>query len=147
MLINSSWRVALDNIWGGIGFGKSNFSDIFKVYNGFAAGNVTTCYNMYLQLLIQTGIFGFIYFIIVSVYYFKMQFSSLSDNKRKGTFSPLVAVSSISSVGTVFVRGLTNSVWNDHRVLFAFFAVAGLSAAVFYFNDSEKNNFKEGYKS
>ncbi len=143
MIRDSSLNVALDNFIGGIGFGKQNFAQVFKLYNGFAAGNISSCYNMYLQFLIQTGVFGFIYFIIVSVNYFKMQFSSLSDSKRKNSFSSLVAISSISSVGTLFVRGLTNSVWNDHRVLFAFFAVIGLSAAVYYFNDNDSNTYKE----
>lgn len=143
MIINSSLGIASDNLIGGIGFGKVNFADVFSAYNGFSSGNITSCYNMYLQLLIQTGIFGFLYFVIISVYYFKMQFSCISDNKHKSAFSSLVAISSISSVGTVFVRGLTNAVWNDHRVLFAFFAVIGLSVAVYRFNSGETNAYNE----
>lgn len=143
MIIDSALGISGDNFVGGIGFGKENFASVFKAYNGFSTSNISSCYNMYLQLLVQTGIFGFVYFIIVAVYFFKMQFSSISDSKRKNAFSSLVAISSISSVGTLFVRGLTNSVWNDHRVLFAFFAVVGLSAAVYYFNDNETSTYNE----
>ena len=131
ILIETS-HIISDNLIAGIGLGAQNFADIFRIYSGFSEASVNGCYNMYAQLLAQFGIFGFSFFMCVSVIYFKMQFSALSHSRNNNLTRALLAISSICAMSAIYLRGLTSYVWNDHKILFIVFSIVGLSAASYY---------------
>lgn len=137
-------EITSDNLAAGIGLGKENFSGIFRAYTNYSENNISSCYNLYLQLLAQVGIFGFIYFMCMSVCYFKMQFSCLSENRVKNFFTAVISITAISSVVTVFLRGLTSYVFNDYRVFFMFIVIIAVSSAAYCSAKSSKIYYNEG---
>jgi len=131
-ILTESAEIITDNFISGIGLGADNFAKVFGAYSNQGATPVLSCYNMYIQLLAQLGIFGFIFFMCVSVIYFRMQFSALSHNRKSSLFASLLAISSISAISVIYLRGLTSYVWNDTKILFMVVAVIGISASSYY---------------
>ncbi|MFP4171687.1 MAG: O-antigen ligase family protein [Candidatus Hydrogenedentota bacterium] len=57
----TGWEMAKDNFWTGVGLG--NFGVAYPNYQHLGAGDVQMAHNDYLQVLCETGIFGFLLFM------------------------------------------------------------------------------------
>lgn len=57
----TGWEMAKDNFWTGVGLG--NFGAAYPNYQKLGAGDVQMAHNDYLQVLCETGVFGFLLFI------------------------------------------------------------------------------------
>jgi len=57
----TGWDMAKDNLWTGVGLG--NFGAAYPNYQKLGAGDVQMAHNDYLQVLCETGIFGFLFFM------------------------------------------------------------------------------------
>lgn len=116
----------------GIGLGKENFAAVFRVFSGFGEGYVTECYNVYMQMTAQLGVFGVLFFVVMTLYLFRMLFSALSLSRGKNTLFEVTAVTSLGAVSSMLIRGLTSDIFADLRVLLLLTAVIGCAAADFY---------------
>lgn len=142
-ILSVTSNIVSDNLLAGIGAGKQNFSDIFSAYSHFSSSAVDSCYNTYLQIFTQLGIFGFIFFIYVSIQFYKMQFSCISNFKKGNMLFPMTAIAAISSVSTIYLRGLTSFIWSDYRAFFIFFTLIGISVAAHSLSCKSENNYTE----
>lgn len=143
-ILLSSTDLVSDNFLAGIGIGDEAFARLFGAYTGFGSGRVVNSGNFYMQLFAQVGFFGFCFFFCAAVNYFKMQFSSLSENRTKNFFTALLAISSISTASVLLLRGLTSVVFHDSRVLFVSAIIMALSAAMYYSSESASSVYSEG---
>lgn len=116
----------------GIGLGKENFAAVFRVFSGFGEGYVSECYNVYVQLTAQLGIFGVLFFVVMVVHLLRMLFSALSLSRGKSLLLEVTAVTSLGAVSSMMVRGLTSDIFGDLRVLLLLTAVVGCAASSFY---------------
>lgn len=143
-LWNTTSEIIADNFVSGIGLGKSNFAQVLAAYNDFSTVHIDDCCNWYLQLFAQVGVFGFLFYAYISVSYFKMQFTLLNETRNKNAFSSLISIAAISSVFSMYLRGLTSYIWTEPKVFFAFFVIVGISASVYYINSDKKIAYEKG---
>ncbi len=136
-------EIISDNFIAGIGFGRNNFSDIFSAYTHFAENTVFYSNNIFLHTIACFGIFGSLFVAAFFLNYYKMQFTSISENRKKNVFSSLISTSSIASVSTLLLRGLTDYPLSNYRVLFMLIVIVGFSAAVYYRNSNDLDSFYE----
>ncbi len=57
----TGWEMAKDNLWTGVGLGA--FGVAYPNYQHLGAGDVQMAHNDYLQVLCETGVFGFLLFM------------------------------------------------------------------------------------
>ncbi|MBE6570717.1 MAG: hypothetical protein E7656_00515 [Ruminococcaceae bacterium] len=125
-------QIISDNFVSGIGFGTDNFSSVFSAYTHFSDNAVMYSNNVFLHTLACFGVFGSIFMLVLFVNYYKMQFTSISENRSKNLVSSVVSISSIASVSTVLLRGFTDYPLSNPRVSLMLFVIIGFSAAVYY---------------
>ena len=130
-------EIISDNFVSGIGIGRNNFSQIFSAYTHFAEGKVLYSNNIFLQAVACLGIFGSIFAAALLLNYYKMQFTSISENRKKSIFSSLIATSSVASVSTLLLRGFTDYPLSNFRVTFMLIVILGFSAAIYYRNTND----------
>ncbi len=121
-----------DNFVSGIGIAPNRFSEFYRAYTGFGSNTPSFSNNIFLQFFVCFGFFGFIYFLYISLNYFKMQFTVISENKKFNSINSVVAVASLSAVTSVFIRGLTSFPLSDPRMLFMLMVALGLSSAMYH---------------
>ena len=131
-MTSTTSQIISDNFVGGIGFGTENFSSVFSAYTHFSDNSVMYSNNVFLHILACFGVFGSIFIIALFVNYYKMQFTSISENRSKNLVSSVVSISSIASVSTVLLRGFTDYPLSNPRVSLMLFVIIGFSAAVYY---------------
>ena len=129
--------MVLENPLSGIGLGKENFAHVFRVFTHFGDSRISDCYNVYLQMLLQLGIFGALFAAVMAVHLYKMMFSTLSAQRRRSAFLQVAAITCISAVSSLMMRGFTSSVFGDHRVLLLFAAIVGIAAAAYRLSREE----------
>ncbi len=136
-------EIISDNFISGIGFGRDNFSDIFSAYTHFAESSVLYSNNIFLHTVACFGIFGSLFVAALLLNYYKMQFTSISENRKKNLFSSLISTSSIASISTLLLRGLTDYPLSNYRVSFMLIVIVGFSAAVYYRNSNDLDSLYE----
>lgn len=125
-------EIISDNFVSGIGLGNENFAEIFSAYTHFPEGVVVHSNSILLHIFACFGVFGSIFVIALFVNYYKMQFTSISENRKKNVVSSMISISAVSAISTVLLRGFTDYPLSNHRVLFMLFLIIGFSAAAYY---------------
>lgn len=123
--------IVLENPLSGIGLGKENFAHVFRVFTHFGDSRISDCYNVYLQILLQLGLFGAVFAAVMLIHLYKMMFSTLSAQRKRNAFLQVAAITCIASVSSLLMRGFTSSVFGDRRVFLLFAAIIGCAAAAY----------------
>ncbi len=76
-------------LFGGIGFGKENFAAVYPVLSGSTAGNAAHTYNTYLQIWVETGVFGLVIFLVFAWLIISASFTAFYRIDRAGKDSAL----------------------------------------------------------
>lgn len=145
-ILTASADIITDNMLSGIGLGKENFARVFRVFTHFGDSRITECYNVWLQFLLQLGIFGALFAAVLLVHLYKMMFSTLSAQRSRNVLLQVCAVSCISAVSSLLIRGFTSNVFGDRRVLLIFTVAVGLAAAAYRIS-RERDAATEGGES
>ncbi|HWI52010.1 MAG TPA: O-antigen ligase family protein [Symbiobacteriaceae bacterium] len=111
--IKSSWFL-------GTGLGAKAFTDVYQRYMLSGAG-AAHAHNVYLQMIGETGVFGFAAIAWALFATIRRTVVDGFDRLR----SPVVASVAAAMVG-VLVHGTAEHIWYNPKVLFSFWAVAGL---------------------
>jgi len=111
----------------GIGMGPETFRRIYPFYSeGTAKVGAYHTQMHYLELVVETGILGFLSFVYFMCKYFGRALNGLQNGLREHR---LVLVACISSIFALAFVGLVEYLWFYPRILFAFFVFLGIMLA------------------
>ena len=126
-----TWRGTLnaiaDNFMGGIGYGPTAFQSIYPQYAYAGIEAAEHSHNLFLQILLGTGISGLITFIIVIFLFAQMNFEYIKTSKDVS--QKLIVAAAVCSVMSTLLFGVFDYVWYSYRIFFLFWAVIAIAAA------------------
>ncbi len=112
----------------GIGMGAEAFKEVypFYSYNGIVAPH---SHNLFLQILVESGIGGILVFLLVLVFFLKrmMVGYQLGGGKGKPLSTMITAIS--AGVCGFLVQGMFDNCFYNYRVLLVFWLVLGIGIA------------------
>lgn len=169
------WRASVkmikDNLFTGIGIGEGAWANLYPLYALDGVGVAPHSHNLFLQIWLETGIFGLLAFLTVIFLIFQAgfsYFSKLSSNNTlkdidinsdciySDTLTPLQikknlmqlrlsVIGPLCGVFAVLVQGMTDYSFYNYRLYLMFWLVAGL--AVGYIRDGRKKlSYADNYK-
>ncbi len=137
------WKIALvmarDNVLGGSGGGS--FSQLYNRYATEGIESLASAENIYLQFVIEMGIFGLIGFLII-VFIFSQSNFSFFTRFGGGPRTSYVAAG-FSGVFGFLLLGITENVWQEPRIVLAFWIIMALTMAVKRQMTSEQRGYEE----
>jgi hypothetical protein len=118
----TGWRMALANLATGVGFG--NFGPAYAMYQHVGASPVKQAHNDYLQVLCETGIFGFAAFVAFWCYWARSAVRSIVAEQDKALRIRIAGLS--CGVFAFLIHSLVDfNFYNPSLATFAFF-LAGM---------------------
>ena len=118
----------LKDFWlSGIGMGTEAFTRVypFYPYNAIVAPHA---HNMFLQLLVETGIVGIMVFVIILIAFFKELSQIHKDGGRKSPVS-VMTVAIASAVAGFLLQGIFDNCFYNYRVFMIFWLVLAVGVA------------------
>jgi len=130
-------KMARDFFLTGVGLGPGSFALLYPDYaNQHALVGVPHSHMVYLELVIELGLLGFVSFMWFMLRLWKDSACSLLQSSDK--MIKLVLIASLSSlIGIAFAFGV-EYVWYYPRTFFAYFVLAGIATAAIRIAKSEK---------
>lgn len=119
-------RIIKDYWWMGIGIGSEAFNKVYPFYS-YNAAVALHSHNLYLQILVETGICGLLTFIASMVISFKKILIGYIFGK-KNMYSLLCAAAIAGLLGFL-LQGMFDYAWYNYRVFAIFWMVIGLGIA------------------
>ncbi len=141
---STSYRV---NIWlgtidmlrdywlSGVGMGITSFNTIYPLYS-FNNIKAPHSHNLYLQIIVEYGIVGFIVMMGVMYNYFKDSIISMKAKKD------IVLGGLIASMLGFLLQSMTDHTWYNYRVVLIFWVMIALTITASKINLKEKNDDK-----
>lgn len=131
-----SLRIVRDFWPSGTGLGLEPFKLIYPKYS-LAAAYALHSHNIYIQLLIETGIIGFVVFLGMMFMFYKAVLTGFYKTKDGFLSSLMIAVG--SGMAGYLAQGMVENVWYNYRVLLAFWVMLamGMIAAKIAAGDRE----------
>ena len=108
----------------GVGPGETAFNMVYPEY-AYNAITAPHSHSLFLQILCDTGICGFLTFLLLVVSFYRMMFTAI--HREKDRTMKLYQTGSISAVTGFLVQGTTDFTFYNYRVLLLFWAVLALS--------------------
>ncbi len=138
----SIWHASINMIrdfWiGGIGSGSDAFSMIYPKYALAGANFALHSHNLFLQIMVELGITGFIAFFWMILTFIRQCFS-LAIYSKRSTLSNAVVISLCCGMLGFLFQGLTDNVWYNYKMVLIFWIVLSLaSIAANDFNGGEE---------
>ncbi len=115
-----------DYWWMGIGLGQEAFSKVYPFYS-YSAAAALHSHNLYLQILVETGIYGFVAFILSMAISVKKILVGYIVGK-KNLYS-LICAATIAGLFGFLLQGMFDYVWYNYRVFAMFWMVIGIGIA------------------
>lgn len=122
-----SVKVARDYGLFGIGIGENAFSKIYPYYAFNGIEKAPHAHNLFLQLLISLGLFGFLLFIVLLFVFLQSGFTLAKRGQDHST--RMIGCGALCGVIAALVQGLTDYTWYNYRVYFIFWVVFGVASA------------------
>lgn len=126
----------LKDFWlSGVGMGITSFNTIYPIYsyNNIVAPH---SHNLYLQVIVEYGIVGFIVMCGVMYNYFKELFISMKTKKD------ILTGGLMAGMFGFLLQSMTDHTWYNYRVFMMFWVIIGLSIVSSKMNIREKENDK-----
>lgn len=124
------WAAALKmlkDFWlSGVGLGYAAFIKVYPNYT-LAGIKAAHAHNMYLQLAIETGIFGLLTFLLSIIKAYTL--SILIVYRSLNCFFRRISIASIGAISGLMVHGMVEHVLFDYRVIFSFWLAIGVIIA------------------
>lgn len=119
----------LQDYWpSGIGLGLEPFKLIYPKY-AFNAAYAHHSHNIYIQLVLETGIVGFLLFMgLLTVFYKNIFFGC---NKVRDRFVSTLMIAAGAGLAGYLVHGIVENIWYNNRVLLTSWVVIALGMSAF----------------
>ncbi len=144
-----TWRGTLnaisDNLFGGVGYGGTAYAEIYPKYAYAGIEAAAHSHNLYLQILFDVGIFGFLIFAVMLFLFSQKNFEFFKQKGDKGT--KLMASAAFCACLAALVIGIFDYVFYNLRIFFIFWIAMALSCAYIRFGDRERERQAERYAS
>lgn len=122
-----SARMAADYALTGVGVGEQAFNRIYPFYSFAGIEKAPHSHNLFLQIFIELGIFGFVLFIAMLICFLQSGFSLAKRGEDRAV--RLIGCGAMCGVLAALLQGMTDYVWYNYRVFFLFWIVFGLCSA------------------
>lgn len=130
------WRGSLNMIrecfWGGIGTSREAFTIVYPRFTLAGIESAPHSHNLYLQIIIELGIFGLIVFLAVIFFMTQYCFSFFAAEKMPGhdyEGMRLICAAGLSGTAAILAQGMTDYIWYNYRIFLIFWLVIGLAVA------------------
>jgi len=126
---SSSYRISIwlgslkiiKDYWpSGIGLGLEPFKLIYPKYS-LNAAYAQHSHNIYMQLLIENGIAGFLMFAAMMVVYYKAMLTGFFKTKDRFTSTFMIAIA--SGMAGYLAQGMAENLWYNNKVLLTFWVM------------------------
>ncbi len=111
----------------GIGIGEGAFRMIYPAYSLSGIETAPHSHNLFLQLIVETGIFSLIAFLIFLFFH-----AQCTLDFCKNAYSPknkMISLGFFAGALAFLVQGMTDYVWYNYRILLLFWLLLGLGLA------------------
>ena len=109
------------------GSGVGTYPVLFQSYVNETLSHAANASNLYLQTVIEIGIFGLIVFLIVIMLFIQHSFSLFATHG--GGKKTIVSAAGVSAVIAIMLIGLVAHVWVDCRIFLCFWLAMGIATA------------------
>jgi O-antigen ligase len=138
-----TWRGVLrmlHEVWiSGIGVGQTAFEQLYPVFAYAGTGSAPHSHNLTMQIISETGIFGFVIFAIVMFLFFQNGFEFIRNSAGKDR---LTVAAGVAGIVSILVMGMFDYIWYNYRVFFLFWILIALTVS---FINSVKNENESVY--
>lgn len=116
-----------DYFFSGIGVGSVAFQTVYSEYALAGIETAPHSHNLYLQILVELGVFGFLIFLISIFMLFSKAFTFLKKSEDKD--SKIIVGALLCGIIAFLVQGLTDYVWYNYRVFALFWMLIAVCVA------------------
>ena len=116
-----------DHFLGGIGIGVNVFSKVYPRYALAAIEKAPHSHNLYLQILVETGIIGLFLFLVFLFAFVRHNFTFYA--KPQPLKPRLFCAALFCGILAVLAQGMTDYIWYNYRVYLIFWLLIGLTVA------------------
>ena len=137
----STWKMFLDNWFSGIGVGNETFRNMYGLYmkTGFDA---LSAYSIYLEILVESGIFAFLFIISFFVMIIKSAIKFINNNYQMEQKAIIISI--IIMMSGVFTHGFFDTVFFRPQLQFLFWTnIAIMTVILDDAKDYEINNVEQ----
>lgn len=117
----------------GVGMGITSFNTIYPLYS-YHNIKAPHSHNLYLQLIVEYGMVGFIVMLGVIYQYFKMSIISMKQKKD------IVLGGLMSGMIGFLLQSMTDHTWYNYRVVLIFWVIVALTITASKINLKEKEH-------
>ncbi len=119
----------LKNHWFyGIGIGPTAFSRIYKIYAHYLALPAMHSHNLFLQVWIETGIFGFVSFVVLI--FTTIKGAIITAKKSIDAELKYYAAALATALASVLAISMVEYIWFYPRIMLSFWVLMGICSAV-----------------
>lgn len=127
-------KIARDYFFTGVGTGNAAFGTVYPLYSLAGIESAPHSHQLYLQILVELGIFGLAAFLCAMLVWMRANFTFYAqmggESPRKLYVARLYSAAGFCGIVGVLVQGMTDYVWYNYRVVLMFWLVCGLTMAV-----------------
>lgn len=107
------------------GIGVDAFNEIYPIF-ALEAANAYHVHNLFLQQLIELGVFCFGIFLALLLLFFQKLYSTIARAAKRYRF---LLASIFGAFGGILLQGMTDHIWFDYSIVLLFWAVLGIGIA------------------
>ena len=122
-----TFNMLKDHFLGGIGIGVEVFGKIYPRYSLSGIEAAPHSHNLYLQILVETGILGLLLFIVFLFAFVRHNFTFYA--KPLPLKPRLFCAALFCGILAVLAQGMTDYIWYNYRVYLIFWLLIGLTVA------------------
>ena len=141
--VESGFEMIFDGNITGIGVGNEVFQKIHASYANVVSANASDPGSFYLQLFCWSGIGGVITFTVFMLLLFKGSYGYVLTSRDKAIRRKSLAL--FTALFTAMIYGSVNCLWSDMRMLFLFWACAGLLAGFVRDGRDKEKKIESGF--